>query len=494
MTTDVQGAQQDAQSATSLQSTISGNGWVADGLSPTGGMASLDSTIRPIDALHSAGLDWLTSYVQPLQDVIDHMAGKSAAIQTFSDSWQQAATALGQVYQQLGQSVTSGTAQWQGSAGDAYRSRATEITTSLQGAAALAGATASVASTMGAATASARQQVGDLVTQLVQQLISYVNQAKAAEGGVTPNVMSQATSLINSYQAPVAGVQEGLTQTITKAKQQLDGTVQVASLTGGGGGAAILSTWNAIQQRLDDRPKPVGDIIQIPGMPLPPNARPATKAELNVIAANKIFVGKLGYKVTIGDYVEAAALKALGLTKNTQKFFPYDPVTDPGRSFQHVIPDAAFDRTTTIISSQGVETHTVPDGTMVDVKATSDPISRQDSQFIKYVDYLSKDYDTAAARDPEVPKPALIYVATSETQISDEALAYASRNNVEVYRAQIFLSGPPTDPLISVGPAQSLIGNNEPLYLTGANPQQAVPLFNTPVDEILRNQRLKDDQ
>ena len=65
--------------AISLQGSMSSSG---------GSMSALDATIRPIDALSSAGLGWLTPYVQPLQDVVDRMAGMSSVIQTFTDGWQ----------------------------------------------------------------------------------------------------------------------------------------------------------------------------------------------------------------------------------------------------------------------------------------------------------------------------------------------------------------------------------------------------------------------
>lgn len=498
MTTDVAAATQDAETATSLRDTVSGNGWVADGLSANGSMAALDATIRPIDMLPAAGLDFLTSYVQPLQDVVDRMAGKSAAIQTFADGWQRAATAVEQVQQQLGQAVTAGTAQWQGTAGDAYRGRATEITAALQGASALATATGAAARTMGAATASARQQAGDLVTDLVQRLISYVGQAKAAQGGLTPTVMSQATQLINSYQAPVTDIEQQLRQTVSKAQQQVDGTVQVASVATPAIGSSILGTWNALQQRLDNPLQPVGEIIQLPPPPLPPDARPASKAELDRIAQNPIFYGKLGYRVTVGEYAEAAALQALGLNKNTTKFKPYEYSTNPSDWNKGVIPDAVMPSNSIIIDPQQgtIETHSLPNGTMVDIKATSAPITSSDEQFTKYVDYLSQNYAAAARTDPDTPKPTLVYVGTSETQISQGALDYASRNNVEVWRSQMYLSGPDTDPRISVGPPQSLtdVDNPAPILHSANPPQQAVPLFNTPYDELLRRQNLKDEQ
>jgi hypothetical protein len=473
--------------AISLRDSMSGSG---------GGMAALDATIRPIDALSSVGLGWLTSYVQPLQDVVDRMAGKSSVIQTFADGWQRAAAGVEQVQQRLERAVATGVADWTGRASDAYRARATEITTALRGVAALSTATGTAARTMGEAAANARQSAGDLLTDLVRRLISYVSQAMAAEGGVTANVLSQATTMINSYQNPIADIEQQLRQEFSTALSKLNGEVQVASLGGTGAGTAILSTWEALKKQLDSNVQLAQVIIQIPPPPLPPDARPATKAELDRIAQNPIFLGKLGYKVTVGEYAEAAALQAMGLDKNDGKFYPYrDPGSNPANWNKHVIPDAVGNNQNLIISSSGTEYHVLPNGYMVDIKATSAPITRGDEQFTKYVDYLSRNYDAVARTDPAVPKPALIYVATTETQISQRALDYATQNGVEVWRSQMFLSGPENDPRISVGPPTALtpVENNMPI-LNSRPPQQAVPLFNSPYDELLRRRLLDEEQ
>lgn len=471
--------------AISLQGSMSSSG---------GSMSALDATIRPIDALSSAGLGWLTPYVQPLQDVVDRMAGMSSVIQTFTDGWQRAAAAVEQVQQSLGRAVSTGVADWKGEAGDAYRARAGEVTTALRGVVALATATGTGARGMGETAANARQSAGDLLTDLVQRLISYVSQAKAVEGGVTSNVLAQAATLVNSYQDPIASVEQELRQAFATALGKLNGEVQVASVGSIGVGASVLSTWEELKKQLDSDVQLAQMIIRIPPPPLPPDARPATKAELDRIAQNPIFFGKLGYKVTIGEYAEAAALEAMGLTKNDDKFHPYLDSRYPEDRRKHVIPDAVGNSENLVIAPV-LEYHVLPNGYMVDIKATSSPIWGGDEQFTKYVDYLSRNHAAVARTDPDIPNPALIYVGTSETQISQRALDYATRNGVEVWRSQIFLSGPENDPHISVGPPMALTetAHDSPI-LRGPAPRQAVPLFNSPYDELLRRKLLEEEQ
>jgi hypothetical protein len=237
-------------------------------------------------------------------------------------------------------------------------------------------------------------------------------------------------------------------------------------------------------------------IIQLPPPPLPADARPASKAELDRIAQNPIFYGKLGLKVTIGEYAEAAALQAMGLDKNLDRFYPYQRSWDPEQRAKHVIPDAVGSSSTTIISQDGVERHVLENGHMIDIKATSDPIGRGDEQFRKYVDIMSQNYDAAVARDPDTPKPSLIYVGTSEMRFTDKALEYAQQHNVEVWRSQLYLSGPADDPRVSVGPpeAQTPTDNNAPILSSPRQPQSSVPLFNSPYDELLRRRTIEEQQ
>jgi hypothetical protein len=77
-----------AEQAQALLDGIKSAAWVPPGLSAGGSMAPLDATMRPVDALNGAGLSWLVPYVQPMQEVLDKLAGKSAVIHSFADTWQ----------------------------------------------------------------------------------------------------------------------------------------------------------------------------------------------------------------------------------------------------------------------------------------------------------------------------------------------------------------------------------------------------------------------
>lgn len=217
---------------------------------PAGGdMSSLDASMRPIDALSTADLDWLKPYVQPMQQVLDTMAGKPSVIQSYADSWQHARDSAHQVAQQYGRSVQTQISTWQGSAGDAYRGRAAVVGSALDMTATMCATMSTITSGMGFAAADARKQVNDLVTQLVQQLVSTIGPTAAIQGP-TPDLVAQATQLVNSYQTPVSNV-------LSQFRQQI---ADIQSKLGSGGTTGLAPMADASAD--DDSPQlvPVVDL------------------------------------------------------------------------------------------------------------------------------------------------------------------------------------------------------------------------------------------
>jgi len=120
--------------------------------------------MRPIDELSGAGLNWLTPYVQPLQAVLDRMAGSASVIQSFADAWQRARPKSKRSAHSSTAGPTPKTSEWHGLAGDRYRRRAKELTFALDAAATRLGGHRHRRQTDGEAVADARRQVNDLLT------------------------------------------------------------------------------------------------------------------------------------------------------------------------------------------------------------------------------------------------------------------------------------------------------------------------------------------
>jgi hypothetical protein len=476
-------------------------------------LTALDATIRPVDALSGNGLGWLVPHLQPLQDVVDRMAGRSGAVQTFADGWQKAATSAEQAQQRLGSSVNSQLADWQGEASDLYRGRAKEVGDALAQVGALAKKLSGLATSVGEAQAAARQTAGDLLTDLVRRVSSYVSQASAAEGGVTANVMSQAISMVDACREPMDDTEQQLRSTIADAERQLNGTVRVASMSGTlpQMSASLLSGFQqqgeALGRGADDGITLAQQIIQLPPPRVPEGARPLTKQRLNEIAQNPIFYGKLGYQVTIGDYAEDAALKALNLPPNDRnaRVYPWADSSDPSARRKFLIPDSVMDARDTIITPgarpgipMSTEVHQLHNGFMTEVKATGGVISLDEprQQMNKYIDYLSKTYDEAARTDSDAPHPTLLYVTTADTLLDPAALAYADSKGVAIWQAHMYETGPDNDPHIAVDAPQARNGTAvqriEGLVQTPS--MTPAPLFNSSYDQLLRRNTIRNEE
>jgi hypothetical protein len=249
-----------------LAGTIIDGGWVASGLEAGGSMASLEATMKPVDALVSAGLGFLAAQVQPLQEVLDRLAGKASVVQSFAGAWQQVSTQVDQVRQRLAQSATTDTAQWLGAAGDRYRAHAAGTTSALGQIVALAAAASKATTTMGKAAAGGRQQAGELLNDLVQRLISFATQAIAAEGGITSTVLAQATSMVNAYTSPISAIEQRVRQTTNTIAPLL--TALAGAMTG-----APTTQAAAAQPTTPASALAVG---QVPGVGQLPSVEPAS--------------------------------------------------------------------------------------------------------------------------------------------------------------------------------------------------------------------------
>lgn len=182
---------------------------------------ALGATMRPVDALSSSGAGWLTGQVNPLQQVLDQLAGKPAVIEAFVRAWQQVAERAEQVKAELGRSVAADTSEWNGSSAEAYRKKATDIGSALSAIAAASKNIGSVATEVGGAAAKTRDSVREQIQKLVEQLISLVMQAMAAQGGLTPAVVSQAASLISAQAAKVSESVNSLQQKINGVQPRI---------------------------------------------------------------------------------------------------------------------------------------------------------------------------------------------------------------------------------------------------------------------------------
>jgi hypothetical protein len=203
-------------------------------------ISALSTSMRPVDALSSAGLGQLISLVAPLQAVLDRMEGNASGVHAFLDSWVTVSNRINQIQGQLGQAVASGTAGWRGASADQYRTRADSFARSLAEFASAAKEAAAVVQLTAEVVGQSRSSANDLINEMVQRLISLVRHLMALEGGMTATVLAQAGALVSTFAKPVANIEKQAQTSVANAAKPINNLMTIIG--------AITRLWDSFAQ------------------------------------------------------------------------------------------------------------------------------------------------------------------------------------------------------------------------------------------------------
>ncbi|CAM3998474.1 hypothetical protein KIPE111705_35415 [Kibdelosporangium persicum] len=183
---------------------------------------ALSASMRPVDALSAAGLGQLTGLVAPLQQILDRMEGNASGVHAFLDAWMTVSNRITQIQGQLGQAVAQGTADWRGTSADQYRARADGFSRSLAEFASAAKEAAAVVQLTAEVIGQSRSAANDLITDMIQRLISLVRHLMALEGGMTSMVLAQAGDLVSTFAKPVANIERQALAGVANAEKPIN--------------------------------------------------------------------------------------------------------------------------------------------------------------------------------------------------------------------------------------------------------------------------------
>lgn len=204
-----------AESAKGLADGVSNGDWVEAGLGAVGvGLEVLSMVIDPIGTVAAYGVSWLIEHVEPLKEALDWFAGDPPVIRSFSETWANIAAEVGKVSGDLTEVAKTGTAGWDGDAGDAYRANALSTADAIAGAGTLADGISAGVMIMGEVVAAVRELIRDLVAEVVGKLITWALEAVATLGLATPLIVAQATSTIAKVTNRIADLVRKLVKTI----------------------------------------------------------------------------------------------------------------------------------------------------------------------------------------------------------------------------------------------------------------------------------------
>jgi hypothetical protein len=189
-----------ADDVESIRGAVQDRSWAE--LSVAGASASTDVlalVADPFGSLLQYGIAWLMEHVRPLAQALDWLAGDPDAIAAQTQTWRNIAGALRDNTDDLIRAVRWDTTDWEGEAGDAYRTWSANqqhtITALAQAADTMAVMTDAAASLI----AGVRQMVRDAIAVVVAHLIDYAIEELASLGSATAVVANQAAILCSAW-------------------------------------------------------------------------------------------------------------------------------------------------------------------------------------------------------------------------------------------------------------------------------------------------------
>jgi hypothetical protein len=200
---------------------ISSHSWIDTGLGGLStGLDMLSMAVDPLGSLASWGVSWLLEHVQPLKEALDWLAGNADEVAAHAATWRNVAEYMKTAHTDFQAKVQSGTAQWLGDSGNAYRQRAQAQGSVLDGISAAAGGISYAVEAAGMLVGTVRGFVRDMIGQCVGTLIARLPQWLAEEGVTlglaTPVVAAQVTAVVAKWVDKIQTFVRGLINSLRR--------------------------------------------------------------------------------------------------------------------------------------------------------------------------------------------------------------------------------------------------------------------------------------
>ncbi|MET7993042.1 RHS repeat-associated core domain-containing protein [Amycolatopsis sp. NPDC005232] len=185
------------EDAQSLKTGIESGDWASTVMGVAGtAMDALSVVADPFGAILANGVGWLIEHVGPLKEALDKLAGNPDQITAASETWKNIADELTSVSSDMIDLVNSDLQSWAGSAADAYRKQADEVSKLLQGASQASEGASSGVKTAGEVVAAVRMLVRDTIAQVVGHMVSWALQVIFTLGVGLSWVVPQVVNLV----------------------------------------------------------------------------------------------------------------------------------------------------------------------------------------------------------------------------------------------------------------------------------------------------------
>lgn len=195
------------ETANDLSTAIESGDWASVAMGAVGtALDALSVAMDPFGAILAAGVSWLMEHVGPLKDALNGLTGNADQIKAQSETWANVAQELGSVASDLTDAVNADLQSWSGTASDAYRQRAQDISTLLQSAQKGTEGASSGVKTAGEVVAAVRTLVRDIISELIGHLISWALQVVFTLGIGLAWVVPQVASAVAKTASQITGL------------------------------------------------------------------------------------------------------------------------------------------------------------------------------------------------------------------------------------------------------------------------------------------------
>ena len=211
-----------AENFQGLVAAIESDGWVDDLLAGAAlGTEVVATAIDPFSALLSNGLGWAMEYFEPLQHLLDELAGLPDAVAAHAATWDNMARELDGMAADLGTHLGGDLPDWNGRAAAAYTAMMGHNVAAIGGLSAVAAAMAAATQAAGNLVQATRDIVRDLIADLVARVIVWA--AEAIFEVTIPVIAAQITSAVVKWAGRILSYTTALVSSLTNLTRLLNG-------------------------------------------------------------------------------------------------------------------------------------------------------------------------------------------------------------------------------------------------------------------------------
>jgi PPE-repeat protein len=211
-----------AENFEGLVAAIESEGWVDDLLAGAAfGTEVVATAIDPFSALLANGLGWAMEYFEPLQHMLDQLAGMPDVVAAHAATWDNIAAELNTMATDLGAHLGGDLSDWQGRAATAYTTMMGHNVAAIGGLSAVASAMAAATEAAGNLVRFTRDIVRDLIADLVARVVVWAVEAVFVV--TIPVIAAQITAAVVKWAGRILSYTTALVSSLTNLTRLVNG-------------------------------------------------------------------------------------------------------------------------------------------------------------------------------------------------------------------------------------------------------------------------------